>query len=284
MYRAIALDLDGTLLNSEKKVSEENLNVLEKVIGLGVEVILCSGRSSPCVDPIRQIISQRVYRPIHSVSYNGACARINDSVLFKLPVPRYVTELCANYADHNNLLLNVYHQDIILARVTTPSHQNFVSRYIELTSATYEMIGSYRELPEESLDSAYKILIFGEEDDIPELFRVTKELVKKDGNALAHVIQGDFFVEVLHPEVNKGRGLVEISKLLDLDLEHVIAFGDGYNDIEFIQNAGLGIAVKNGKGALKEVSDVVSEFTNEEHSVAEELLKLIRDGKISNIN
>merc|ERR1712150_29483 len=94
-----------------------------------------------------------------------------------------------------------------------------------------------------------------------------------------HLVKGAFFVEILHPEVNKGRGLLELCKHLDMSVEEVVAFGDGNNDYEFLENAGLGIAMANAEASAKKAADYVSEFTNDQNAVSKELLSLLQDKK-----
>jgi len=93
----------------------------------------------------------------------------------------------------------------------------------------------------------------------------------------AHVIRGapPFFVEILHPTVHKGEGLRRLCQSLSVPLEEVIAFGDGDNDLEFLQMAGWGVAMKNARGVLKEVADEVTEGSNDEVSIKWECVDCI---------
>ena len=92
-----------------------------------------------------------------------------------------------------------------------------------------------------------------------------------DGSKVAHTIRGNlgFFMEVLHPDVCKGHGLSKLCELLKIPIQQCIAFGDGDNDKEFIQMAGRGIVMKNGRDVTKAVADEVLELTNDEVRVQE---------------
>jgi len=82
----------------------------------------------------------------------------------------------------------------------------------------------------------------------------------------AHVVRGSppWFVEVLNPNVCKGNGLKQMSKHLDIPPEEIIAFGDGDNDLEFLDYAGKGIAMKNARDNVKAAANEITEWTNAE--------------------
>lgn len=74
--------------------------------------------------------------------------------------------------------------------------------------------------------------------------------------------------------MNKGNAVEELCSTLNIDTKSVIAFGDGDNDKEMLQAVGYSVAVKNARPMLKEFCTLVSEYTNDENSVAIELSKL----------
>ena len=83
-----------------------------------------------------------------------------------------------------------------------------------------------------------------------------------------------FFVEVLHPDVNKGLGLRRMCEACGIEPDECVVFGDGDNDIEYVQAAGLGIAMSNARDVLKAVADRETEFSNDDDGVAIELRRL----------
>jgi HAD superfamily hydrolase (TIGR01484 family) len=100
--------------------------------------------------------------------------------------------------------------------------------------------------------------------------------------AHAKVIRGSppWFVEVLHKDVNKGVGLQLLCNRLNVDLEEVITFGDGDNDIEFLQMSGLGVAMKNARETVKAVANLETEHCNDDDGVIRMLEKLEQEGKL----
>jgi hypothetical protein len=96
-----------------------------------------------------------------------------------------------------------------------------------------------------------------------------------------HLVRGTppFFVECLHPAVNKGEGLRRLCTALGIEPSQVVAFGDGDNDLEFIQLAGMGIAMANARQVLKDAADAVTDYSNDEDGVALAVRKLMREGQ-----
>merc|ERR1719506_1473942 len=88
------------------------------------------------------------------------------------------------------------------------------------------------------------------------------------------------FVEILHHNVCKGNGLQLLCQHLKVPLEECIAFGDGDNDIEFVEMAGLGIAMKNGRATLKAVADGITEHTNNDDGAIRMLQQLEAEGRL----
>lgn len=96
----------------------------------------------------------------------------------------------------------------------------------------------------------------------------------------ATVVRGSppFFVEILNERVCKGAGLRRLCERLGVDLANVVAFGDGDNDIEMIQEVGLGIAMKNARPTCKAVADRVTDLDNDNDGVAACIGKLQTEG------
>jgi hypothetical protein len=75
---------------------------------------------------------------------------------------------------------------------------------------------------------------------------------------------GDFFIDIMQPEVNKGKALKVLADSMHIPAEQIIAIGNYYNDIEMIQFAGLGVAMENSPDAVKEAADFVTLSNNED--------------------
>jgi hydroxymethylpyrimidine pyrophosphatase-like HAD family hydrolase len=111
-----------------------------------------------------------------------------------------------------------------------------------------------------------KLLVMCGEEHLDECYTLLKEHFTED---VAHIIRGcpPWFVEVLSPNVNKGSGFSMLCDRLNCKIEDAVAFGDGDNDLEFIERSGTGIAMKNAKENVKNAADAVTEHSNDEDGV-----------------
>jgi len=86
-----------------------------------------------------------------------------------------------------------------------------------------------------------------------------------------------FIIELFTPETNKGSAIEYVAKYLGFESKDIIAFGDGHNDIEMLEYAGLGIAMANAHYSLKEVADIILEDTNKENGIEKFLDKFLNN-------
>ena len=290
-YRMVALDLDGTLLAPDHKITDASVDYLRRLHVQGFTVAIATGRSpSSTNEVIRRLdLSHALPHSCHGfplVCMNGACGlkvkicpdtgEFSYTELFHDPVPRDVTVKVLQLASKMGLVVNYYNGlDGIYAQPINDSHRYSTRRYTELTGTPIKPVDdNYEDLLSKGLPS--KLLVFCEEDAIDDL----TEKLSTELNDEAHVIRGSppFFVEVLNKEVCKGHGLERMCERLQIGLDETIAFGDGDNDIEFVQCAGKGIAMKNGRDTLKKVADDVTKWTNGEDGVVRTLEEMERGG------
>ncbi|RYG99212.1 hypothetical protein EON65_50495 [archaeon] len=154
------------------------------------------------------------------------------------------------------------------------THIDLLKRYENLVDNAQIVLDSYNS----ALDicQSAKVLLMAEDAD-----QLIAKAHKELNTAEFTIIRGSphpFFVEFLRPDVTKGFGLKLLCEHIGVNMEEVVAFGDGDNDREMLQLAGLGVAMKNAKEAAKEIANVVMNWTNDEDGVARHLEVLLQDG------
>lgn len=158
----------------------------------------------------------------------------------------------------------------------TPADEQLVQRYRDLTGAHHTYVDSYEEIVEKH-GLPYKILLMT--NDVDDVCSAAARITARKSHAPTyHAIRGSppFFVEFLDVKTCKGRGLEKLCESLRVDLGSVVAFGDGDNDIEFLQAAGLGIAMSNARPIVQASADQVSAKTHKDDGVAHELEALVQ--------
>jgi len=283
-YRVIALDLDGTILNSDKKVSENSKRVLQYLTsesfknenGDNVMVLLASGRAPYLVQPVEEEIEI----DCNLIGYNGGLCLSTKvegrSTLFSRSIPFEHMQKIFKYVDENNHFLNVYGESHVFG-TSKPELRFKPDIYAKMTGATYQLFDhAYSDL-DESLAPTKSLIILEDDNECDALLEQLKpqfpdvSLVKSNCMTKEHK---QFYVEFLQKGVNKGSAIRDFCNAKNISIDQVIAFGDAENDIEMLTEAGHGVCLANGAVPTKKAANYVSEFTNDQDGVARELVKI----------
>ena len=270
-----AFDMDGTLLNAQHTLSDASVRALRELSDAGIIVSLCTGRSSPAIEAHVERLA--LPQSLPCVVYNGAlvmrCEAGSQSCepIFTEPLSDDAVTRVLALAEQAGLVAQYYVGDEIYAVCKTDAHRALTRRYATLVGLddAHTFVDSYDVA--RARGPPLKLLLMGDEVD------ETVELLNRGlPDGVAKVVRGSppFFVEVLHPDVNKGLGLRRMCEACGIEPDECVVFGDGDNDIEYVQAAGLGIAMSNARDVLKAVADRETEFSNDDDGVAIELRRL----------
>ena len=267
-YKMIVLDLDGTLTNSKKEVSKRNIEVLQKAMQMGIIVVLASGRPTRGVMPIAEMLELEKNNGC-ILSFNGG--RIIDvttgECLFQMDIPEGWLEKIYHLSRKCDVGLLTYEGfDKLITEDDNPYIQ-LELRINQMQRVTPESITKYVTFP------VPKYLLTGE----PEVIEKAEPLFKQMLGENLNVFRSDpYFLEILPPKIDKAYCLEKLIEKLNISKEEVIACGDGYNDINMIKFAGLGVAMENANDQAKAVADYITLSTDNDgiaHAVAEFIFK-----------
>lgn len=303
-YRMVAFDLDGTLLDQSHEISSNSVDYLRNLHEKGFIISIATGRSpAATAEVIRRLGFHGHDFPV--VTTNGAkgilvrhenemteegeeknqnfsnnpmvSGKMKITELFHQPVSMDLAKKTLEIAKNIGCVTNYYVGHEIYAHVFQDWHMEATKKYSNLTGVefTYRE-DDYEEAMTKGLPS--KLLVLCEPHKIDEIYKKLDQALGSE----AKVIRGSppFFVEVLNKEVNKGKGLELLCKSLGIELSQVVAFGDGDNDIEFLQVSGHGVAMKNARETLKDVADDITENCNAEDGAIKYLQRLESTGSL----
>lgn len=289
MYKLVAIDLDGTLLNSYGEISNKNKETLKKAIKKGTEVVLASGRPIMSVKNLANEIGCDNY----IICGNGAITYdlqkeeiIYNRFLEKLKVLQII-KIC----EENSIFYNVYTKDTILTKnlnynilfynqenATKPENKK---TRINIVEDIYEYIKNRKE------EDYLKIticdndkVIFGsiirklrqiKDTDVLDVAHMSRKMIK-DGTE--NVLMEYFYTEITNINVDKWQAIEDLIQKLQIEKEEVIAIGDNINDAEMVKNAGLGVMMQNAAPYIKEMADIIVK-DNDNDGVAEVIEKYI---------
>lgn len=271
MYKLIGIDLDGTLLTDDKYVTEENLEMIHKIIERGYEVVITTGRSYYSAKKLTHCIKDHLIYIIN----NGNAVRdsIDDRLLFSLYLEDKHCHIILEEGKKRGLypIIHVdYYQegyDIILDRDSLFTH--FRNR------SSNEII-RHREVDDylsEDLDRVLAIVYPGQKNILTEFHLSINKLYPKRYNShvMENVVMSEALLEIMHPMGTKWNTLKKYAISKGIKPSEIIAIGDDNNDAEMIKNAGLGIAMKNGSELVKRNADIITKADNNNSGVALEL-------------
>lgn len=259
MYKAIFLDLDGTLLDDNKNVSEENKKAINMAENMGVSVCLCSGRQNEFVKKIQKkagINSQYI------ISSNG-CEIYdlkNNEVLFTANLESTLSKRLYEYCQLKNHLIRI---DTVYGR--------FINNMNYEYSGEIELSEDINKFLDENNVVQISVCTKTEEeiDKVIEYLKPLNEDIKIENRfQTGNGIWSLWAINIINKNASKGNAIYGLCKYLKIDIKDVIAMGDDLNDISMIKEVGLGIAMGNALDSVKEIADEVTK-TNNENGVAE---------------
>ena len=252
----IALDLDGTLLNSNKELSAGNLAALQRAANAGIEIVPTTGRFyGGMPDVIRELPFVR-----YVITVNGA--EVADlktgEVIYKAEIPWQQAVDIMVLLDEYPVIYDCYQDN---AAWMTAEQKKDIDRIV--ASPHYrQMLHSLRQpVPElkavltERKRGVQKVQLF---TDQPELWtKMMKELPERFENLCVSSSVSDN-VEINQTHANKGEALRALADHLGLSHEATLAFGDGLNDLSMLRDAGIGVAMENACDEAKEIADWIT--------------------------
>ena len=274
-YQVIALDLDGTLTNHNKEITQLTHSTLMKVQKDGGRIILASGRPTYGIAPIAECLQIEKYGG-YILSYNGG--KIidwhNKKEIYSNSLPDSVLPILYKYSkEKGHALLGYDGKEII---TETPD-----DKYVKEESRINKMnIRKVDNLLHKLAPHPTKLLMTGEPAEMETAEKELRSLVGKEMDVFR---SAPFFIELVPKGIDKAQSLMRLLSAIGLTPADMIAFGDGYNDISMLKLAGAGVAMSNAVKEVKNESDYVT-LSNEDDGVAVAIEKLCYGNHIQKVD
>lgn len=261
----IALDLDGTLLSDWQTISETTREYLKSLSRAGHKIVIATGR------PFRS--SEKFYDELELdtpiINYNGGLVTNKHDASFEVlnvTIPK--EHVIRIFEDNKHLIKNAFGEvldDIFLLHDTEE-----IRPLLHYFNGARLFVGDLKDILKDNPNGFLIVCHDGMADALEEHIanRYPDQVLARNWGHHYH-----FVIELYTPETNKGIGLKHVAEHLGFDRDHVIAFGDAHNDIDMLQYAGLGVAMKNAQDRLKVHADDITEYTNEEDGLVHYLTK-----------
>lgn len=256
-YKVAAFDLDGTLLNSEKKILPSTRAAIRKLESLGVHIVLASGRHPHGILHVAEDLKLTGHDSYLLGFNGGTIVSLKDgSRVFDHQMSIALAQKAADAAVSLGLSPVTYTETEILCLDNDNPYVKFEAL---LNKLPIRQITSFRE---EVTFPVNKLLVVGDPADIANGKEEALQKMLKETCTVSK--SAPFFLEVMPNGIDKAFGLENLLKLLGEEKEALAAFGDGMNDKPMIDYAAMGIVMANGADALKASADFITHSCDED--------------------
>ena len=278
MYKLVAIDLDGTMLNSYGVVTQNTKEVIKKVQEKGVEVIIASGRPIDSIKTIAKEIESKNY----FISGNGAILYDikKDEIIYENTLKKSKTLDIIKICEENSIYYNIYTEKEILAKSLNYNVLYYYKENLdkeEQNKTHIKIVENLYKYLEERDEKIIKITICDRNKSIfNSILKKIKEVDEIEVLEVSHmsrkmIRQGTeevpieyYYTEISAKNVDKWNAIEMLAEKLNIKKEEIVAIGDNVNDEKMIQESGLGVAMGQSPSKITEISNYVTNNNNEE--------------------
>ena len=268
--KLIALDLDGTLLTSNKQISEENKLALAAARAKGIKIVLTTGRPLKAMDFFLHELDLADQADEYTITFNGGLVQRNTGEILDKTVLSYgdVHDMY-DVAEKLRIPLDAIHEGYVYQiQSDQESRYHIFNTSLNFISVDFADLSS--QLTYNKCVSAFDAELLDQA-----LSQIPSEMKNKYGIFKSR----DQILEWCPKTAHKANGLSKLITLLGIDRSQVMTFGDEENDLTMIEWAGVGVALQNATPAVKAVADIVTPLTNDEDGVAWAIKKYVLEEK-----
>ncbi len=272
MYKLIAIDLDGTLLNSYGEISDKNKKAIKKAKENGTQVVIASGRHITSVKSFAKEINSENY----SICGNGAILydMKNDEILYNKFIDKEKILEIIDVCEQNSIYYNIYTETEILTRTIAYSAL-FYKQENEKKDSKYQtnikvVEDLYNFVKNDKSNNYIKVTIYDdnlsifnriiqklreiEDIDVLDVGHMSRKMIKVNNEDVEIKY---YYTEITKNDVNKWNAIKVLMNKLNIGANEVVTIGDNVNDKEMLENAGLGVVMENSAEYVKEFGNVV---------------------------
>ena len=295
MYKLVAIDLDGTMLNSYGIVTEKTKNAILKAQNKGIEVIIASGRPIDSIKSIAKEIKSEKY----FISGNGAILYDikNNEILYENTLNKNKVLEIIKICEENSIYYNIYTEKEIIAKSLNYNVLYYYKEnlnkdeenktHINIIENIYDYVQNHNEKivkiticdsNQAIFNSIMKKLKEISEIEVLEVSHMSRKIIRQ---GTEDVPIEYYYTEISAKNVDKWNAIKILAEKLNIKNEEIVCIGDNMNDKKMIENSGLGVAMKGSTPDIIKVAKYVTE-TNDNDGV-EKVINNIVAGNITEI-
>lgn len=270
-FKAVMIDLDGTLLTDDKKITDFSNQILQKLYDNGIKIIIATGRG---LSRAKQLTEKLDFDKI-ILANNGAIIHSSSNIAMDedLMLESNVVDELSTLSEEYGIRPYFFVENKCSLLIQDEDDKKY---YVDSVGDESEIMTiSERNLP---IDDCVSMIMIARKDHIYDIV----DHIKTNPNVTYHIHTKYFsknirMLEVQNVNTDKYKRVIALLEHFGIKNDEVVAIGDAHNDLEMVVNSGLGVAMKNSDDILKQQADIITQYTNEEDGLAkflEELFEL----------
>ena len=287
MYKLVAIDLDGTLLNSYGQISEKNRKTLKEAQINKVNIVLASGRLLNSVKNISSDLGQNKY----IICGNGSLIYDlqKEEIIYDKFIEKNKVLQIISICEKNSIYYNIYTESMVIAKTLENNvlfyHQENANKP-ENKKTKINLVGDiYNYVMNLNNENILKITISDKNSiifnsiikklrnikniDVLDVAHMSRKIIK---SGTEEVSLEYYYTEITNENVDKWNAIKWLAEKLEVKNEEIMVIGDNVNDKMMIENAGLGVAMGNSAPYIKEIADKIVS-SNNENGVAQAIIE-----------
>ena len=275
-YKLIVLDVDGTMLNSNRELTKRTAQTLRKVQQMGIRVALASGRPTYGILPLAQAIDLGVYDG-YIISYNGAqvMEAKTGQIIFERRIDPQMVPYLEKKATKMGLTMAYYDGNEVVSTDITNPHVVDESEMNGMTLRQDDVLSlSMDDWPAEVM------LVSDDEEALTSL----EQHMQRHLNGVMDTIHSNpYYLEIVGYQVGKSYAMSALVQKMGIGMDEVLAIGDGEADINMIQMAGTGVAMANATEGVRRCADFTT-LSNDQDGAALAIEKaIVQEARIADV-
>ena len=275
-YKLIVLDVDGTMLTSNRELTKRTIQTLRKVQQMGIRIALASGRPTYGILPLAKAIDLGVYNGF-IISYNGAqvMEAQTGQILFERRIDPQMVPYLEKRAAKLGMTMAYYDGNEVVSTDITNPH---VKDEAEMNGMT---LRQDNHLSLNMDDWPAEIMLVS--DDEEALTSIEQHMQRHLNGVMDTIHSNPYYLEVVGYQVGKSYAMSALVQKMGIQMSEVLAIGDGEADINMIQMAGTGVAMANATEGVRRCADFTT-LSNDEDGAALAIEKaIVQEARIADV-
>ncbi len=281
MIRLVASDIDGTIIGENNHITSQNLKAIQDMRQSHIDFTICTGKPYSMVKNFCENLHAS-----YGIFGNGN--QIMDlktgKEIFRKTLTQEEMNTCISLAKKENLHVHLYTEnEVITPELLYMDLRNFILKdSLFHSDLQFKIVPNIQEYINQNQPTVFKLIISSPfnlsnlQEELNQKMDLTIYRINKSQEYKDKVINKEYeYLDITPSRTNKSEALETLSKYLKLSSSEVMAIGDNLNDIDMIQNSGVGVAVANAYDAVKQVANYTTTNSVDDSGFAEAVYKYI---------